>query len=73
MWFQIAELERDLESEHRKGKDSAAEAAKLRRQMQELKVQAERDHLLVIEYVDSINNWQAKFAALKSQLEQNVI
>lgn len=67
----IAELERDLESEHRRGKDSAAEAAKLKRQLQELKVQAERDHLLVVEYVDSINNWQAKFAALKSQLEQN--
>lgn len=67
----VAELERDLESEARRGKDALNEAMKFKRQLSDLKMQSDRDHALVIEYSDAINQWQAKFGALKSQLEQN--
>lgn len=65
-------MEAELDAEQRRGRDLTAENRKLQRLLQEIQVQSETDHRLVIELSDSVNTLQLKIKALRRQLEEAV-
>jgi len=67
----ITELEHELEMVSRRERDAVAEVAKLKKQLLELRSQAESDHKLVIEYSEQINVLEIKVVNIKRQLEQS--
>lgn len=66
------DLEAELDAEQRRGRDSAAEARKLAKQLQDLRVQAEEDHRSSIELSEQVNTLQVRITTLKRQLDESV-
>ena len=62
----------ELEAEQRRGKDLQVENRKLQRLLQELKVQYEDEHRLVLDLTDQVNSLQLKNKALRKQIEEVV-
>jgi len=58
--------------EQRKYRDAAAEIKKLQRQLADLRASSQSDHLLVLEYTETINNFELKIATIRKQLEHSV-
>ena len=72
MRMQINELEQEVDVITRRERDATAEIAKLKRQLQELRSQADSDHRTVIEYSETINILETKYITIKRQFEQSV-
>jgi len=58
--------------EQRKYRDAAAEIKKLQRQLADMRASSQSDHLLVLEYTETINNFELKIATIRKQLEHSV-
>jgi len=58
--------------EQRKSRDAAAEIKKLQRQLADLRSSYEAEHLLVLEYTETINNLELKIITIRKQLEHSV-
>ena len=69
---QVRDLEAELDLEHRRGRDAAAENKKLHKQLADLRTQADDDHRMVAELSDQVTTLQMKIATMKRQLDENV-
>ena len=65
-------MEAELEAEQRRGRDLVAENRKLARLLQELKVQFDEEHRLIIELTDQNNLYANSIKVLKRQLLEAV-
>jgi len=64
----LHDVEAELEAEQRRGRDLVAENRKLARLLQELKVQFDEEHRLIIELTDQNNLYSNSIKVLKRQL-----
>ena len=69
---QLHDVEAELEAEQRRGRDLVAENRKLARLLQELKVQFDEEHRLIIELTDQNNLYANSIKVLKRQLLEAV-
>jgi len=67
----VRELELELDSESRRGRDAVTENKKLLKQLADIRVQAEEDHRLVIDLSDQVNILQTRVVSTKRQLEES--
>jgi chromosome segregation ATPase len=68
---QIAELEKELDSEQRNGRDLTGETKKLQRLLSEMKLSSETERLRSIEYSNTINTLESRITTLKRQLQDS--